>query len=165
MLQWGEMVGRFRRYALAAGAAGVLVLVLLSPLEPAPAAVSPIAFAKTTLAGTSSSQVTSLQFGPDGRLYVGQQNGLIKAYSIFRNPACVCYSVSAAETISALQALPNQNDDGALNPSVTGRLLTGIYVTGTSANPFIYAATSDPRIGGIKGGGAPYTPPQTPGGA
>jgi hypothetical protein len=153
MLQWGEMEGLFRRCALAAGAAGVLVLLWLSPLEPAPAAVAPIAFAKTTLAGTSSSQVTSLQFGPDGRLYVGQQNGLIKAYSIFRNPVCVCYSVSGVETINSLQALPNRNDNGALNSSVTGRLLTGIYVTGTSANPVIYAATSDPRIGGINGGG------------
>jgi hypothetical protein len=143
------MVGRVRGGALAAGAAWIAVLALVSPLEPAAAA--PISFSKTTLAGTSSSQVTTLQFGPDGRLYVGQQNGLIKAYTIVRNSAS-SYFVSATETITALQAIPNRNDDGSLNPSVTERLLTGILVVGTSSNPVIYATTSDPRIGAGPGG-------------
>jgi glucose/arabinose dehydrogenase len=147
-------VGRIRGGGLAVGGwACIVAIALLTPLERAPAAVAaPISFSKTNLAGTSSSQVTSLQFGPDGRLYVGQQNGLVKAYTITRNPACVCYSVSATETISALQAIPNRNDNGALNPSVTGRALTGILVTGTSANPVVYATTSDPRMGGVNGG-------------
>src|SRR5918992_5571277 len=127
------MVGRMGRFALAAGVAFIAAPALLSPLQPAPAAVGPVSFAKTTLAGTSSSEVTSLQFGPDGRLYVGQQNGLIKAYSVVRNGTS-SYSVFATETISALQAIPNRNDNGSLNPSVVGRLLTGIFVTGTSAN-------------------------------
>jgi hypothetical protein len=140
------MVGRIRSGALAAGVACIAAVVLLNPLEPAPAAIPPqVAFTKTTLGGTSSSQVTTLQFGPDGRLYVGQQNGLIKVYGVVRGgPGS--YFVSSTETISALQATPNRNDNGALNPAVTQRLLTGILVKGTSANPVIYATTSDPRI-------------------
>ena len=39
-----------------------------------------VAFSKSSLAGETSSQPTSLQFGPDGRLYVAQQNGVIKVY-------------------------------------------------------------------------------------
>ena len=34
--------------------------------------------------GTSSYSPTSLQFGPDGRLYVAQQDGMIKAYEVAR---------------------------------------------------------------------------------
>src|SRR5687767_4573118 len=113
------MVGRMGRGALAAGAVCFAALALLSQLEPAPAAVGgPVSFAKTTLTGASSSQVTSLQFGPDGRLYVGQQNGLIKAYGIVRNGPS-SYAVSSTETISSLQAIPNRNDSGTLNHSVT----------------------------------------------
>src|SRR5687768_13020040 len=128
------MVGRIRSGALAAGVA-CIAAVVLNPLEPAPAAIPPqVAFTKTTLGGTSSSQVTTLQFGPDGRLYVGQQNGLIKVYGVVRGgPGS--YFVSSTETISALHAIPNRNDNGALNPAVTQRLLTGILVKGTSANP------------------------------
>jgi hypothetical protein len=139
--------------ALAAGAASLAVLVPVGPPERAPTALgAPISFAKSTLAGETSSQVTSLQFGPDGRLYVAQQDGFIKAYSVVRNGPS-SYAVSATETIDALRAIPNRNDNGAVNPAVAGRLLTGIYVTGTSANPVIYAATSDPRIGAGPSGG------------
>jgi hypothetical protein len=146
------MGGQIRRCALAAGAICVAALALFSPPEPAPAAVpTAVSFTKATLAGESSSQVTSLQFGPDGRLYVGQQNGLIKAYGIVRHSAS-SYSVSSTETISALQGVPNHNDNGTPNTSLNTRLLTGILVTGTSANPAIYATTSDPRMGGVNGG-------------
>jgi hypothetical protein len=92
------------------------------------------------------SNPTTLQFGPDGRLYVAQQDGFIKAYTIVRNGPSA-YSVTGTETIGALRALPNRNDNGSLNAGVVGRLVTGIHVTGTSANPVIYATSSDPRIG------------------
>ena len=44
--------------------------------------------------------------------------------------------------------MPNRDDDGALNPAVTTRLVTGILVTGTPSNPQIFTVSSDPRIGG-----------------
>ena len=107
----------------------------------------PIGFGKSKLAGTSSTNPTSLQFGPDGRLYVAQQDGLIKVYTVSRNGANN-YSVTATQTIDLVKNIPNHNDNGVLNTNVTSRIITGILVTGTSANPVIYATSSDPRIGG-----------------
>ncbi|MEX2111561.1 MAG: malectin domain-containing carbohydrate-binding protein [Pirellulales bacterium] len=113
----------------------------------------PIGFGKTTLGGTSSTSPTSLQFGPDGRLYVAQQNGLIKAYTVARNSAN-SYSVTATETISLIQQIPNHDDNGTLNASITTRQITGIVVTGTAASLVIYVSSSDPRIGaGADNGG------------
>ncbi|MFV2068809.1 MAG: malectin domain-containing carbohydrate-binding protein, partial [Pirellulales bacterium] len=57
----------------------------------------PIAFGKSTLANESSSLPTSLQFGPDGRLYVAQQYGLIQIYDVVRNGPND-YTVSATES-------------------------------------------------------------------
>src|SRR5215218_7905458 len=116
------------------------------------AAQSAISFQKSVLQGESSDRPTSLQFGPDGRLYVAQQNGLIKVYTVQRNGPN-SYAVTAAETISSVQAIPNHNDDGTLNTSVTTRQVTGIVVAGTASNPVIYASSSDSRIGGGSDGG------------
>jgi glucose/arabinose dehydrogenase len=90
---------------------------------------------------------TSLQWGPDNRLYVSNQDGLIKAYTVTRS-AKDAYSVTATETIDLVNKMPNRNDNGALNTAVEGRLVTGIAVTGSAASPIIYVASSDPRIGG-----------------
>ncbi len=105
------------------------------------------AFSKSSLAGETSSQPTSLQFGPDGKLYVAQQNGVIKVYGVARNGKD-SYAVTGTQTITSIQSMPNRNDDGTLNPSVTGRQVTGILVAGSAANPVIYVGSSDPRIGG-----------------
>jgi hypothetical protein len=106
-----------------------------------------IGFGVGGLAGTSQTNPTSLQFGPDGRLYVAVQSGEIYAYTIDRNGAND-YVVTDTEVITAILDLPNHDDDGTPNPSVTERLITGIYVTGTAANPVLYVSSSDPRIGG-----------------
>jgi large repetitive protein len=113
--------------------------------------IVPVGFGKSSLQGETSSAPTSLQFGPDGRLYVGQFDGSIKVYTISRN-AANNYSVTATETITAIQSVPNHDDNGAPNPSIATRLLTGILVTGTASNPVIYVAHSDPRIGGGSSG-------------
>jgi len=113
---------------------------------------APVAFGKSSLQGETSTAPTSLQFGPDGRLYVAQFNGLIKVYTVQRN-AANSYSVTAAETIESIQSIPNHDDNGALNPSVSTRLVTGLLVTGTAANPVIYVTSSDPRIGAGPDGG------------
>jgi hypothetical protein len=111
-----------------------------------------ISFGKSTLNGTTGlSQPTSLQFGPDGRLYVAQQNGLIRAYTIARSGANT-YNVTATESITLVQQIPNHDDDGTLDANVTTRLVTGLLVTGTAQNPVLYVSSSDPRIGGGSSG-------------
>ncbi|SDB74467.1 hypothetical protein, partial [Belnapia rosea] len=89
---------------------------------------------------------TSLQFGPDGRLYASQVDGTIKAFSIGAT-STGAYTVTSTETINLVKQMPNHNDDGAFNSSITSRQVTGILVTGTAANPVLYVSSSDPRIG------------------
>lgn len=86
---------------------------------------------------------TSLQFGPDGKLYVAEMDGPIHVFAITRNGKNN-YSGNKLETINLIKDVPNHNDDGT--PNFAGkRLLTGIHVTGTAGTPVIYAASSDPR--------------------
>jgi N-acetylneuraminic acid mutarotase len=119
--------------------------------SPTPCGAAPIGFGKSLLSGTSSSAPTSLEFGPDGRLYVAHQNGVIKVYTISRQ-AANSYAVTATDTITSIQSIPNHNDNGAVNTAVAGRQVTGILVRGTATNPVIYVSSSDPRIGGGSSG-------------
>ena len=112
----------------------------------------PSGFGKSTLAGTSSTKPTATRFGPDGRLYVADLSGLIRAYTVTRDAANT-YRVTATETIPLVRQIPNHDDDGTLDPNITSRLMTGMLVTGTAANPVIYATSSDPRIGAGTTGG------------
>ncbi|MUV56781.1 choice-of-anchor D domain-containing protein [Halogeometricum sp. CBA1124] len=93
---------------------------------------------------------TSLDFGPDGRLYVSQQSGEIKAFEITRNGPND-YAVTDSEVIDAVQDIPNHDDDGSYNPGVGNRQVTGLIVEGTADTPVVYVTSSDPRIGA--GGG------------
>ena len=95
-------------------------------------------FAPSTLSGTTTlSKPTSIQFGPDGRLYVSQQSGLLRIYTVQRvGPNN--YTVTATENIFVINQIPNHNDDGIVNPDYKLRQVTGIVVTGTAANPIIY---------------------------
>ncbi|MGR9088537.1 MAG: Kelch repeat-containing protein, partial [Gammaproteobacteria bacterium] len=112
----------------------------------------PVSFGKSTLQGaTALNKPTSLQFGPDGRLYVAQQNGLIRVYTVNRSGPNT-YQVTATENITLIQSIPNHNDNGVLNSSITTRLVTGLLVAGTPFNPVIYVTSSDPRIGGGSSG-------------
>ena len=105
-------------------------------------------FAPSALSGTTTlSKPTSVQFGPDGRLYVAQQSGFIRIYTVQRiGPNN--YTVTATENIFSINQIPNHNDDGVVNPDFKTRQVTGIVVAGTAANPIIYVTSSDPRVGG-----------------
>jgi outer membrane protein assembly factor BamB len=107
----------------------------------------PIGFGKSVLQGTSSTSPSVARFGPDGRLYVAQYDGLITAYTVARNGSNA-YAVIATETINLVQQIPNHDDDGTANSTVTTRLITGLLVVGSSASPVLYVSSSDPRIGG-----------------
>jgi Malectin domain/Transmembrane protein 131-like N-terminal len=128
------------------GVASPLVIPLTGTARaPAGGGTGP-SFRRATLSGAGVGAPTSLQFGPDGRLYVAQFDGTIRALTIARS-ATGQYSVTANEVIGLIRAMPNRNDDGTLNASVTGRLVTGLVVTGTPQSPTVYAVSSDPRIG------------------
>lgn len=113
----------------------------------APAEDEPFEFVKGVLAGAEADKVTTLAFGPDGRLYVGQQTGIIRVLTVERDGPGR-YRVTGRETVGALVGLDNRDDHGAVDPELIGRLLTGLVVTGPADRPVIYAATSDPRFGG-----------------
>jgi N-acetylneuraminic acid mutarotase len=68
-------------------------------------------FRKQALEGTSSDNPTVVQIGPDGRLYVAQQDGKIKAYEIVRNDGR--FEVVDTEVIDAIRWIPNHDDDGS----------------------------------------------------
>ena len=57
----------------------VLIGLLVLSFTPIQAQIS---FTKTTLAGATLSEPTSLDFGPDGRLYVSERTGSIFAYTV-----------------------------------------------------------------------------------
>jgi Kelch motif protein len=67
-------------------------------------------FRKLRVEGSSSYNPTALQFGPDGRLYVAQQSGLIKAYTVARRDGR--YVVTETEEIDEIKRVPNHDDDG-----------------------------------------------------
>ena len=113
----------------------------------APAVTYAQSFGASGLLGESLSNPTSIEFGPDGRLYVSQQNGEIYAYTVVRDSAN-SYRVTDTETISLIRTIPNHNDDGTAYVGIISRQVTGIRVVGTAETPIIYASSSDFRIGG-----------------
>lgn len=111
-----------------------------------------ISFGSSDLQNANIAYPTSIQFGPDGRLYVAQVDGTIKVLTVARDGKNV-YRVTAAETILLIKQIPNHNDDGSPNPNVNKRQVTGILVAGTAQNPVIYVTSSDPRVGAGEQGG------------
>ncbi len=103
-----------------------------------------IGFSASNLLGENINNPTTLQFGPDGRLYAAQQDGKILVYTIART-APNTYNVTATETISLVQNIQNYNDDGTAN-STKKRQVTGLLVVGTATNPVLYVSSSDWRI-------------------
>ncbi|WP_088340977.1 PKD domain-containing protein [Robiginitalea sediminis] len=137
----------------------LLLLFLFAGLFKPSEARAQINFAQSELnftVGNVSSGVTSLMYGPDGRLYVAEYPGTIKILTIQRNSA-TDYEVVAVESLSGVKDIVNHDDDGtpcsgALN-DCTSRETTGLTVGGTAQNPVIYVSSSDFRIGAGGGGG------------
>ena len=156
---WSSRLREFGEYVSGRSAGYVKVIVVLCSVLLALAfglgstvarAQASLSFGVSDVLDTTDLQYTSLQFGPDDRLYASDLLGRIVAYSIVRDGPNA-YRVESVETIDLVKDIPNHNDDGTLNPSITGRLVTGLLVTGTSSSPVIYVASSDPRFGGGSG--------------
>ena len=88
---------------------------------------------------------TCLRFGPDGRLYVANRWGSIRAWTIERTGPAK-YRVTAEERIEAIREMPNHGDDGVAQPDVVGRLTTGLLAGGAAAQPWLLVSSSDPRM-------------------
>ncbi len=139
--------GKIANLAIAHSGSNTPVIVSLAGTG----GVAPVGFGKSTLANAGFTNPTSLQWGPDGKLYVAQEDGTIKVMTVART-AANSYNVTSTQTINLVQNIPNHNDDGTLNSAITARMVTGILVVGTVANPVIYVTSSDPRIGGGSSG-------------
>ncbi|MGE3141212.1 MAG: PQQ-dependent sugar dehydrogenase, partial [Thermoleophilia bacterium] len=86
---------------------------------------------------------TSIEFGPDGRLYVATQKG--KIYVVNMNDQD--QAVSLQGTIESIAVRANKNFDGSPSGE-PGRQVTGIVFdpASTAAAPVLYVSHSDPRI-------------------
>lgn len=109
----------------------------------------PVQFSVKSLRGVNIERPTSLQFGPDGKLYVSTQDGLIYQYKINKDNTGN-YQATDSVIIDLIKSIPNHDDDGNLNPAINKRQVTGLLVKGTPENPKIFVTSSDPRIGGLE---------------
>ncbi len=104
-------------------------------------------FNLSQLSGEISINPTSIAFGPDKRLYVLEENGVLKIYTLSR-PGANMYQVTATETVSLVNTIKNHNDNGQVFNSFEVRQATGMVITGTAVNPVVYVTSSDYRKGG-----------------
>ena len=118
----------------------------MTALEANTVSSAAVGFGKSTLSGASTPNITTLSFGPDGRLYTASQDGTIRILTVERSGENN-YDTVDTETLSGISSMPNHDDDGSLNTGVSSRLVTGLTVAGSSTNPVIYVGSSDPRIG------------------
>ncbi|MCB0012799.1 MAG: hypothetical protein KDE34_12890, partial [Anaerolineales bacterium] len=138
-----------KRPVLAFFCTALFVLALVrTPLPEVAAQGGTPNFSVSDLAGHANAAPSSLQFGPDDKLYVADRFGQIYVYEIVRNGPND-YEVISTEVINSVANIPNHDDDGSLNlaGSLVGvRQVTGLLVAGTAANPVLYVSSSDPRI-------------------
>ena len=113
-----------------------------------------ISFSSSGLSGEDINNPTSLDFGPDNKLYVSQQDGTIWQFTVERNDAPAgegVYTITETNSIGLVQQnIPNHTDAGLVT-TIQLRQVTGIHTAGTAENPVVYVTSSDNLIGG--GGG------------
>ncbi|MEM8886803.1 MAG: T9SS type A sorting domain-containing protein [Bacteroidota bacterium] len=103
------------------------------------------------LKGASLTHPTSLDFGPDGKLYVAVENGQIFAIEVERT-AANDYAIKNIDNIHLVQEIPNHHEDGNPAPEINNRKVNGLILAGTPEKPVIYVSSYDPRDG-VSGNG------------
>ena len=95
------------------GTATATVEVEVEPLQP------DRVLARSPSPAIPSKNWTSLEFGPDGRLYASHRFGEIYAFDIEQqvdgNGNMTGYHAASSERIDLIKTIPNHDDDGTLN--------------------------------------------------
>ncbi|MFC5970387.1 malectin domain-containing carbohydrate-binding protein [Halomarina salina] len=104
-----------------------------------------VGFGKSGLQGFGQGSLTALEFGPDGRLYVAQQDGDVYALEVTRDGEN-SYDVVSQESVDAIKDIPNHDDNGNYVSGENTRQVTGLTVGGTAETPVVYVSSSDPTI-------------------
>ncbi len=92
---------------------------------------------------------TSLEFGPDERLYVSEQNGSINAFTVINQQGQ--YSATAHEELLLVSGEPvvksiQNHDDFGVPVDEVKRQVTGLVTAGTAEHPVLYVSSSNPLI-------------------
>jgi glucose/arabinose dehydrogenase/N-acetylneuraminic acid mutarotase len=114
----------------------------------------PIAFTRRTLltpstpGAASFKHPTTLQFGPDGKLYAGQQDFFGKGGYIHILTLDDNRNVTNVQVVNSIFNTPNFNPDGTPAPTVKGRHLIGLDFDprSTPQRPILWVVHSDPRF-------------------
>jgi len=108
----------------------------------------------TGVAGVPIDSPTSIQFGPDGRLYVASVSGEIAAYDVDIDAETGEFSLTGGEFLEfggtgVITGILNHDDDGAVNEALSARQVTGLVVSELAPDGTftVYVTSSDPRIG------------------
>jgi len=127
------------------------LLLLMIAMQTTHLVAQNVSFGAAGLLGETTKNPTSLDFGPDGKLYVAQQDGIIWQYTVSRDeadPGSGSYSITTTEEIDIVQKnIQNHTDDGT-STLVKKRQVTGILAAGTAETPILYVSSSDNLIGG-----------------
>ena len=94
----------------------LVACIIISPILSLKAQVN---FTTGTLNGASVYHPTSLQFGPDGKLYVADQDGTIYRYSISKSGTT--YTVSSTEVITLVKQMKNMRNKAWITNIITQR--------------------------------------------
>ena len=111
----------------------------------------PTGFIEKTLTradGQEISNITHMEFGPDGLLYASSLVGTIYAFDITKTLEGE-YVATLVYELDQLLDISNHNDNGSFASGVAGRFVMGFDVVGTASNPVIFVTSSDPRIGAV----------------
>ena len=105
-------------------------------------------FSATTPGGSNFKHPTTLQVGPDGKLYAGQQDFFGKGGYIHVLTLDGQHNVTNVQVLNTIYNTPNVDTDGTPEPTVKGRHLIGLDFdpSSTPAKPILWVVHSDPRF-------------------